>query len=83
MYIITLFQKPEIWNLNIFNIISNTYLKANGTLTDDMDGYVTVIRKREEESLEINGVAYSIIGLVATTVLFMILFPCTHILEKC
>lgn len=44
---------------------------------------MTVIRKREEEPLEINGVVYSIIGLVATSVLFIILYLCTHLLEKC
>uniref|UniRef100_A0A8W8M824 Uncharacterized protein n=1 Tax=Magallana gigas TaxID=29159 RepID=A0A8W8M824_MAGGI len=57
--------------------------EANGTLPDGMDGSVTVISKREEEPLEINGVVYSIIGLVATSVLFIILYLCTHILEKC
>lgn len=63
--------------------LSNTYFKANGTLPDGMDGSVTVISKREEEPLKINGVVYSIIGLVATSVLFIILYLCTHILEKC
>lgn len=69
--------------VKICNIIFNTYFKVNGTLTDDMDGFVTVISKREEEPLEINGVVYSIIGLVATSVLFIIVYLCTHILEKC
>lgn len=59
------------------------FFKANGTLADNMDGFVTVISKREEELLEINGVVYSMIGLVATSVLFIILYLCTHILDKC
>lgn len=62
--------------------LSKTYFKANGTLTDVMDGSVTVISKREEESLEINGVVYSIIGLVATSVLFIILYLCIHTYQK-
>lgn len=33
--------------------------------------------------MKINGVVYSLIGLVATSVLFIILYLCTHILEKC
>lgn len=39
-------------------------------MADDIDEFefVTVIRKREEEPLKINGVVYSIIGLVATSV---------------
>lgn len=67
----------------ICNIISNTYFKADGTLTDDIDGFVTFISKRKDEPFKINGVVYSIIGLVATSVLFMILYLCTHILDKC
>lgn len=83
MHINALFQKPETCYLKILNIISNTYFKANDTLTDDMGGFVTVFSKREEEPLEINGVVYSIAGLVATSVLIIILYLCTHILEKC
>lgn len=39
-------------------------------MADDIDEFefVTVIRKREEEPLKINGVVYSIIELVATSV---------------
>lgn len=40
-------------------------LKANGTLIDDIDGFVTVIRIREEEPFKIHGVVYSIIGFAA------------------
>lgn len=83
MYIITLFQKPEMFSLKILNIIFNTYFKANDTLTDDMDGFMTVNSRREEEPFKINDVVYSIIGLAATSVLFIILYLCTHILEKC
>lgn len=81
MCIITLSYKPK--NVHrIFNIISNTYFKANDTLTDDTDGFVTVISKREEEPLRISGVMYLIIGLVAISVLFIILYLCTHVLEN-
>lgn len=81
MCIITLSYKPK--NVQrIFNIISNTYFKANDTLTDDTDGFVTVISKREEEPLRISGVMYLIIGLVATSVLFIMLYLCTHVLEN-
>lgn len=81
MCIITLSYKPKHVH-RIFNIISNTYFKANDTLTDDTDGFVTVISKREEEPLRISGVMYLIIGLVATSVLFIILYLCTHVLEN-
>lgn len=39
-------------------------------MADDIDEFefVTVIRKREEKPLKINGVVYSIIELVATSV---------------
>lgn len=81
MCIITLSSKPK--NVHrILNIISNTYFKANDTLTDDRDGFVTLISKREEEPLRISGVMYLIIGLVATSVLFIILHLCTHVLEN-
>lgn len=69
--------------VKICNIISNTYFKANGTLTDDMNGFFTVISKREEEPFKIKGVVFSIIGLAETSVLLIILYFGTHILEKC
>lgn len=69
--------------VKICNIVSNTYFKANGTLTDDMNGFLTVFSKREEEPFKINGVVYSIMGLAATSVLLIILYLCTHLLEKC
>lgn len=51
-------------------------------MTDDTDGFVTVISKREEEPLIISGVMYLIIGLVSTSVLFIILYLCAHVLEN-
>lgn len=61
----------------------NIYFKVNGILIDDMDGFVMVISKREEELLEINGVVYLIIGFLVIFVLFIILYMCIYILEKC
>lgn len=76
MCIIILLYKPKNLTqyLNLF--------KANDTLTGDTDGFVTVISKREEQPLKINGVVYSIIGLVTISVMFIILYLCTHILES-
>lgn len=51
-------------------------------MTDDTDGFVTVISKREEEPLRISGVMYLIIGLVSTSVLFIILYLCAHVPEN-
>lgn len=76
MCIIILLYKPK--NLTQYLIL----FKANDTLTGDKDGFVTVISKREEQALKINGVVYSIIGLVAISVLFIIVYLCTHILES-
>uniref|UniRef100_A0A8W8MCS8 Uncharacterized protein n=1 Tax=Magallana gigas TaxID=29159 RepID=A0A8W8MCS8_MAGGI len=53
------------------------------TLADDLDEEMTVIGKRETEPLKINVVVYSIIGLVATSVLFIVLYFCTQLMEKC
>lgn len=52
-------------------------------LADDLDENMTVIGKRDEEPLKFNVVVNSIIGLVATSVLFIVLYICTHLMEKC
>lgn len=44
---------------------------------------MTVISKGKEEPLKINGVVYTIIGLAAISVLLIIVYLCTHMLEKC
>lgn len=51
-------------------------------MTDDTDGFVTVISKKKEEPLRNSGVMYLIVGLVASSVLFIILYLCTHVLEN-
>lgn len=60
-----------------------TLFTANVTTTDYLDEFVPVISKKEEKSFKINGAVYSIIGLAATSVLLIILYLCTHLLEKC
>lgn len=49
--------------------------------------YVTreleMANKRKKEPFKINGIIYLIIGLAATSVLLIILYLNTHLLEKC
>lgn len=81
MCIIFLFYKfKNVYR--IFNIIFNIYFKVNDIFIDDIDGFVIVISKWEEELLRISGVMYLIIGFVVIFVLFIILYFCIYVLEN-
>lgn len=52
---------------------------------DDIADFLTIINKREEKPFndKLNGFVFSIIGLVAASaVLLIIVYICTHLLEK-
>lgn len=52
---------------------------------DDIADFPTIISKREEKPYndKLNGFVFSIIGLSAAYVLLIIVYMCTHILDKC
>lgn len=52
---------------------------------DDIADFLTIINKREEKPFndKLDGFVFSIIGLVVASVLLIILYICTHLLEKC
>eukprot|EP00105_Crassostrea_gigas_P043211 XP_019927359.1 PREDICTED: uncharacterized protein LOC105339294 [Crassostrea gigas] len=55
--------------------------EANVTTTDYLDE-LTLLSEKEKEPFKTNGVVYSIIGLAAISVLLIILYLCSHLLEK-
>lgn len=57
------------------------FFTANVTTTDYLDE-LTLLSEKEKEPFKTNGVVYSIIGLAAISVLLIILYLCSHLLEK-
>lgn len=56
----------------IFNVKPNTYFPANFMPINNTTEFATIISKKKKEPFRINGAMYSIIGLAAASILFII-----------